>query len=279
MTLISALISIRGTAVSTDSLLTIRNKATPDSFDQVEWNLSKLVRLEKFCGTISFWGDAVAEPKYPIPKDKKKTEFKWTLYHWLTEKCKNISENSLEDFVRRLTQELKAEYAKRQWLKYGIGLHVTGYELIEGTYIPELFLISNYANTGYVELRDLSYSRETFHTITETPPEERHRDSECRKVVHQYLINGGLIIYNNGDPNLFNPVFKAIFDTYLHSRQLDKVKEIETLQNLISLIRRPIEIVAKFQSDFFKEDKMLIGGQVHDLAVWRDQSYYSTSGD
>ncbi len=164
-------------------------------------------------------------------------------------------------------------------MKYGIGLHVTGYELIEGTYIPELFLISNYANTAYVELRELSYSRETFHSITGSPPEERHRDPECRKVVHEYLINGDLIIYNNGDPNLFNPVFNAIFDTYRHSKRLDKVREIETLHDLISLIRRPIEVVAKFQSDFFKVDKILVGQKVHDLAVWRDQRYYSTSGD
>src|SRR5688572_159602 len=103
MTLISALISIKGTAISTDSVLTVRDKSKSDSFDQVEWNLPKLVRLEKFCGTISFWGDAVAEPKFPLPKNRKETEFNWTLYDWLTEKCKNISESSIEDFVSRLT--------------------------------------------------------------------------------------------------------------------------------------------------------------------------------
>lgn len=279
MTLISALISIKGTAVSTDSILTIRNKFKPDSFDQVEWNLPKLVRLEKFCGTISFWGDAVAEPKYPIPRDKKKTAFNWTLYDWLKQKCRNINEPFLEAFVSRLTEELKEEYAKRQWLKYGIGLHITGYELVDGIYIPELFLVSNYANTEYAELRELSFSRETFHTMSKTPSERFHGESEYRMAVYKYLLSGEIFIYNNGDPNLFNPVFNTIFDMYLNSKELKRVKQIESLDDLVSLISRPIEVVTKFQSDFFKEDKVLIGGKIHNLAVWRDKNYYSTSGD
>jgi hypothetical protein len=278
MTLISALITKRGTAVSTDSLLTVRENGNPDSVSQVEWQLPKLVRLEKFKGTITFWGDAVAELKCFPPK-KENVEFDWTLYSWLAKKCKNIGEITLEDFVRQLVQDLKAEYAKKKWLNYGIGIHVTGYEYINDTFIPELFLVSNYVDTTYTTLRELAYSRETFHTITDTPAEEFHRDADCRLSVQKYLLNGGLIIYNNGDPSLFNPVFKAIWDSYLNSRNAGRVKEIETLHNLISLIRRPIEIVSKFQSDFFKENKIIVGGKIHDLAVWRDGNYVSTSGD
>lgn len=148
-----SIISKKGTAVSTDSLLTVREKDNPDSVSQVEWQLPKLVRLEKFKGTISFWGDAVAELKRFPPKPKEDIDFNWTLYNWLIEKCKNISRTTLEDFVRHLTQDLKAEYEKRKWLNNGIGIHVTGYEYVDNTFIPELFLISNYADTSYTKLR------------------------------------------------------------------------------------------------------------------------------
>lgn len=279
MTLISALISIKGTAVSTDSLITVRDEQDKTSVEQVEWNLPKLVRLEKFKGIISFWGGAVAEVKYTSSANITKQELGWTLYNWLNEKCKNIEELDLEDFVKRLTNDLKVEYSKRKWSNYGIGLHITGYEYIDNTFIPELFLVSNYADTSYITLRELSYSRETYHTISNTPPADNHRELEYRKAVHSYLLTGEIIIYNNGDPTLFNPVFKAIWQSYLDSKAKNRVREISTLNNLISLVRRPIEFVSKFQSDFFKHDKILIGGQIHDLAVWRDGNYISTSGD
>lgn len=279
MTLISAIISIKGTAVSSDSVITVKNQSNPDSVEQVEWEKPKLLRLDKFKGSISFWGGAVAEVKYTTQGAAKKRELSWTLYDWLVEKTKNISEDTLEAYVSRLTEELIYEYKKRNWSNYGLGVHITGYEYINDTYIPELFLISNYTDTSYTELKELSYSRETFHTITNTSAAENHREADYRKSVHEYLLAGGLIIYNNGDPALFNPVFQGIWSSYQDSKKKDRVKDIFTLDDLISLVRRPIEVVAKFQSDFFKPDKILIGGKIHDLAVWRDGNYVSTSGD
>lgn len=279
MTLISALISIRGTAIATDSLITVRNEDDPTSVEQVEWETPKLVRLEKFSGTISFWGGFVAEVIFTKRQEKTTHKIAWTLYEWLCEKCKKIPEDTLETFVCRLTKDLKAEYTKRGRQNKGIGLHVTGYEYVDNTFIPELFLISNYVDTSYTTLRELSYSRETFHTITDIPSAEEHRNLEYRKTVYSYLVNGGLFIYNNGDPGLFNPVLKATWDSYLDSRNKNRVKEMLELKEFISLIRRPIEFVSKFQTDFFKKDKILIGGRIHDLAVWRDGIYISTSGD
>lgn len=279
MTLISAIVSSKGTAIATDSVLTLKQQSNPQSVLQIEWQLPKLIRLEKFKGSISFWGDAVAEPRLPLPDNKTKIKFNWTLFKWLTDKAKNITESNLEDFVKRLTIDLKSEYKKKNWLSYGIGLHITGYELIGDTYVPELFLISSFANPSYNEVKDWSYSRETYHTLMNTPTEPGHRERHCRLAVHQYLIDGGLFIYNNGDPNLFNHIFDGIFAAYLHSRKLGRAKDLEDLRDLSNLVRRPIEIVAKFQSDFFRKDKILIGGKIHDLAVWRDGNYFSISGD
>lgn len=279
MTLISAFITIRGTAVATDSLLTIRDNENPGTVEGIEWQQSKLVRLQKFAGTISFWGSAVAEPILPLPPDKDLTEFKWTLYQWLTDKSKNVHESTIEEFVIRLTNELKDEYRKRNWGTQGLGVHITGYEFIDNTYIPELFLISNYSDTSYTQTRELSYSRETYHTLTDTPAEEKHRELAYRKVVQLYLNEGGFFIYNNGNPRLFNPVFNAFWDSYRASIIDGRAKKIETLKDHIAIVRRPIEIVSQFQSDFFKKDKILIGGRTHDLSVWRDGNYSSTSGD
>ena len=279
MTLISALISVKGTAVATDSLITVKATEDPTSVEQIEWETPKLVRLAKFSGTISFWGDFVAEVIITKFQGKITHKFGWTLYEWLRTKSTNITEETLEAFVQSLTAELQEEFFKLGRQNRGIGLHVTGYEYLDNTYIPELFLISNYADTSYTTLRELSYSRETFHTITNTPPAENHRDLECRRVVYSHLVNGGLIIYNNGDPSLFNPVLQATWNSFLDSRNRGRIKDTFELNELASLVRRPIEFVSKFQTDFFKKDKILIGGRIHDLAVWRDKNYISTSGD
>ena len=177
MTIISALFSVKGTAVATDSLLSI--KLEKEKYKQIEWELPKLIKLEKFKGTISFWGTA------GIPNSRKSDSLKWSLYEWLAEQSKNPSESTIEDYVVRLTERLKIEF-KKQGLdekKNGIGIHITGYEYIDECYIPELFLISNYKNTFYNKIGKIEWSRHTFHTIAGLEPSINHRNREYRKIV------------------------------------------------------------------------------------------------
>ena len=173
-------------------------------------SVRKPVSLEKFKGTISFWGTA------GIPNSRKSDSLKWSLYEWLAEQSKNPSESTIEDYVVRLTERLKIEF-KKQGLdekKNGIGIHITGYEYIDECYIPELFLISNYKNTFYNKIGKIEWSRHTFHTIAGLEPSINHRNREYRKIVYEFLLNGKLIFYNNGDPIFFNQMFYPILNSY-----------------------------------------------------------------
>ncbi|HEY4785952.1 MAG TPA: hypothetical protein VIH57_07875 [Bacteroidales bacterium] len=272
MTVISAVISTHCIAVSSDSLLTVYNSSTKTS-EIIETRKPKIIRIEKFLGAFSYWGLAA-----------KSKSSKWTTYEWL----RNISNHAqyfdkLEDFAKYVRDELEKEIKSfRIEKKYtGIGIHLTGYEDYDGLRIPELFLISNYTDETYSKIGDLAISRHLFHTMPEEfkAGHENLNQFEKQLLVKDFLTKGRLFIFNNGDPDMFNPFSSGYRDAMDTAKKRNVLKDPKDIEIYRSIARRPIEMVTKAQKDFYKKGKIIVGGRVHDLVIEKlTGQFTSTSG-
>lgn len=272
MTVISAVITRYCTVHASDSLITKRKQG--GTYEPDEWERSKIIPVHRWRGAMSYWGLA----KYPADN--------WSTVDWLEEQVKSAGqESSPEGFAQRITDKLAEAISKMQFARpvdAGIGIHFTAYEYIDNYWIPELFLISNWADPTYQSLRPtgVGLSRETYHTIAKAPPFPEHREPQYRLKVHQYLHQpGAMIVYNNGDPLMFNTAAYAIFGMF---RQLVKRGNLANPQRIgiyLAIARRPIEIISAAQRDFCREGTRIVGGKPHDLAITPGGKYHSTTGE
>lgn len=164
----------------------------------------------------------------------------------------------------------------------GIGIHFTAYEYIDGYWIPELFLVSNWADPSYQSLRPggVGVSRETYHTIADVAPKQEHRQVQFRLQVHRHLHQrSGMLIYNNGDPVMFNSAANAVPGMFKALARRGKLIEPGKIETYLAMARRPIEVVAKAQLNFCREGARVVGGRPHDLAITPNGEYLSTTGD
>jgi len=275
MTLISALISKKGIAIATDSMLTAVNK--DGSHVYLEGEKSKIVPIPKLNACISYWGFAGAQKE--IPKDLKNPVWVWQTHSWLRAQSVNPKFSNLEDFTKNLCNNINKEIKNLGLGNQGIGLHIVGIEEVNGYKIPELFLISNFKDPSYRETGDLEYSRHTYHTIAGVDPSPDHRQKEYRQEVNRFLNEVGFIIYNNGDPIMFNPFANAFFKSFNEAQRRGVTKSIDAVEDTVPIVRLPIEIVRSIQRNFYKPDKKLVGGRVHDLSIADNGTMKSTSGD
>lgn len=187
MTVIATAITKHCCAHGSDSLITELQK--DGSFEPVEWTRSKIVSVRHWRGAMAYWGLA----KYEA--------YKWSTFDWLQEQvAKSNQYLSAEEFARNLKDGLNQKLAGMKFvnpLHAGIGIHLTAYEVNEGYRIPELFLISNFANPLYNSLHTdgVRLSRETYHTINHCPPKDEHREGHFRLKVHEYLQQPGRYVY------------------------------------------------------------------------------------
>jgi hypothetical protein len=164
----------------------------------------------------------------------------------------------------------------------GVGVHFTVYELVDGHWVPELFLISNWADPQYRSLRPagVGVTRETYHTIADVAPQAKHRQAGFRLGVHEWLLDEqAMLIYNNGDPLMFNSAASAVLRMLRALARRGNLKRPGEIETYLALARRPIEVVSRAQSDFCREGTRVVGGRPHDLAVTPDGRYFSTTGD
>ena len=199
MTVISTFIVKSCTIHASDSLLTVYKGN--GKFEPEEHKRSKIIPVRRFRGAMSYWGLA------------KYQHYNWSTYDWLLQKAGEANNYSTpEDFATFIAQQLNQSIAGMHFPKpkySSIGIHFTAYEYIDGYQVPELFLISNWANTTYDSIRPngCGTSRETYGTvegIIDRLPE--HREPKYRHAVYSYLQSGGVLMYNNGDPAMFNTV-------------------------------------------------------------------------
>ena len=100
-----------------------------------------------------------------MPETKKRIKWNWKIYDWLKEQSQNPTESDLAEISKNLKNKLEIKLNNdplKKKLK-GIGIHITGFENIEGYWIPELFLICNFTDTTYNNVGELHISRHTYH--------------------------------------------------------------------------------------------------------------------
>jgi hypothetical protein len=267
MTVISTIITKWCTVIASDSFIT--EDKVDGTKKLTESQKSKIARIAKFRGSASYWGLA--------------TFGSWNTQDWLQTRCTEAHKyDSFESFARALRDALDRELSKLKFtrpLQRGIGIHLTGYEFIDGYWIPELFLCSNYKDTSYSELCCLHLTRETYHTVCKEKPDEKHKEPTYRHGVRDFLNDDGMLIFNNGDPVMFNPTANAFLKLMTVSRERGLARTPDSLDVHRALVRWPIEIVSAAQRDFYRDNVQIVGGKIHDLVITPNGDYSSSSGD
>lgn len=266
MTAISALISKNWLAVASDSLLT---EFYPDKnvITHSEFRKSKIVPIRKFKAAAAYWGLAKIG--------------NWSTYDFLREQASSANNiESFEGFANNIKNKLNEKLNGITFtnpLHKGIGIHLVGYEVVEGKSIPELFLISNYLNTNYTSIGTLALSRNLYNTLPEDLRGANHSLTEQRDLIMRFLDNNGLFIFNNGDPALFNQAANAIHGMFRVAIERGAVKN-DNKTNM-KLASKPIEMIKEMQKDFFKKEHIRVGGKIHHLLITERGDFVSNTGD
>lgn len=269
MTVISTVISRSCIVHASDSLITERQPNGTYSITESE--RTKIIVVREWRGAMAYWGLA--------------TFGSWSTFDWLRDRATHTSNFlSAEQFAGATAAQLEKELSKMHFARptdAGVGIHFTAYEYINDYWVPELFLISNWADPSYTTLRSngVGASRETYHTITAQPPRDEHRETDCRLQVHAFLQEGKFLIYNNGDPTLFNTAANGLATMFGELARRGRINAPHDIRTHLAIARRPIEIVANAQRDFCGSDMRIVGGRLHDLATTPGGVYSSSTGD
>jgi len=203
MTVISTMITRYCTVHASDSLITELQK--DGSQKPKKWKRSKIILVRRWRGAMTYWGLAEYDA------------YEWSTFDWLQQQAKDADQYpSAEEFAKGLMDKLNEAIYKMRFVKpvhSGIGIHLSAYERIENYWIPELFLVSSFTDTSYQHVHSdgVHLSRETYHTTAKVDPKPEHREAQYRLKVHERLHQpGGILIYNNGDPVMFNVGFVQI---------------------------------------------------------------------
>jgi hypothetical protein len=179
-----------------------------------------------------------------------------------------------------LTTTLQAR-TFRNTLERGIGIHFSAYEEVSGYWIPELFHIRNWTDESYSAVREsVEVTRETFGTTQNTRDRSGADGSPERRVqVYKSLQEGKMLIFNNGDPALFNPIANGVLSTLSGLHQRRELRDPTDVRTHLAIARRPVAIASKLLTDFARNDMRRVGGKPHDLAIAPNGQMTSTTGD
>lgn len=261
MTAISAIISKDYIAIASDSLQTVFLK-TQNEYKVEEYTKTKILKMEKFHAAASYWGFA----RYG----------NWNTIDFIKNELLKFQRNmSLNEVAENIKSDLEKELEKilpGDNIDKGIGIHLTGFERIDDIVLPELYLISNYKDTRYEELKKIYSGPQLYGPL----PEEFHEDNLTRHgqrlKIKEFLDSGGFFTFNNGDPQLYNNIANPILDS-IKVLKLRKYLGPITIDTYRALAKRPIEIIKRLQTDFCPKGKRLIGGKIHSLVITRNGEY------
>jgi len=267
LTVVSAIISKYCIAVSSDSLISILKD---DGLkDYIESEKPKIISIRNLRAAISYWGFA--------------SYGSWSTYDWLCSKSQEACQyETLETFAINLRDSLEKELEKinvKREIDKGIGIHLTGYEVFGDCKIPELFLCSNFSDPSYSSVRKLELSRESYGTIFGEQRSNVHGIEEYRLKVYEEIQKGtNILVYNNGDPLIFNHVFNSLRSLFEESQKRKIFKNPEDIEIYRESAKLPIEIISKFQNKFWKPNTKIVGGRTHDLIIRPSGEFSSHSG-
>ncbi len=272
MTVIATVISRICTAHASDSLIT--RKRTGGKHEILDYETTKIVHVRHWVGAMAYWGLAVHEPH------------KWSTLDWLRQQANKANQfGSPEDFARFIGEQLNQSLSRmtfREEIEKGIGIHFTAYEWVDGYRIPELFAITNFESTEYKSLHPdgIRVTRETYNNVVEdNSPRSEHGKPQYRHVVRKHLDTNGLLLYNNGDPLMFNSAAASIFSMFKVAAQRNILKVPTSAKAHREIARWSIELVSRMQRDFVQDGYQMVGGKPHDLSVTPNGEYESDSGD
>jgi hypothetical protein len=191
---------------------------------------------------------------------------------------------TIESFARHIRDHFNVLLAKFPGVPKrdrGLGLHVVGYEDVEGFKIPELFLVTNFKSLSYDDVADaMGCSRRTNLTITDDSGDdaylEKHREPEFRHAVREHLASGRVLFFNNGDPELFTIAANGLVTSMKALKNRGALKgDSERWRHLA---KAPIEIIGDLQKSYAKKKFRLVGGKIHDLTILPDGRKFSDTG-
>jgi hypothetical protein len=272
MTVISTIITRHFSAHASDSFITVLRPT--GEREVVEDQAPKLVRVPAWRGIIGYWGLGTHGDD-------------WNTLDWLRREAARAHEHaSAAVFSQAVAAGLNPALGARQFLDQrdrGLGIHFTAYEWVDGRWVPELFLISNWTDPSCTSVRPTGFrvTRETYATLKAIPDRaDDHGAPACRLAVHQALHDFPLMFrFNNGDPELFNGLADAILDSFLVISSRGSPRDPTSAPTHLSIVRRPVEVVSRLTADFLEPGGRLVGGKPHDLAVTPGGIYESSTGD
>jgi len=272
MTAISTVITSTCTAHATDSFIT--TPAANGGFDVIESQETKIVKVEAFRGAMSYWGWATT------PADGSR----WNTLRWLRQAAAQAgSFGTASAFAESMARDLSTAASRFRFDPLragGLGIHFTAYEPIDGDWVPELFLISNWTDASYSAVRPSGFAatRQTFAMLSEASDKSiDHASPIARIAVLNALRDGMLYYFNNGDPAVYNPIANAMYAT-ISTLKTRKQFRGNTVDSDRALARQPIEVVTRILRSFSKAGTRVVGGKPHDVAVTPDGTYTSSTG-
>lgn len=266
MTAISALISKKWLAVASDSLLTEFNP-TNNTITHSEFRKSKIVPIRKFKAAACYWGLAKVG--------------NWRTFDFIKNHATNSNNfETFEEYATNLKDRLNEklnEFTFSIPSHKGIGIHLVGFEDVNEVKIPELFLISNYRDTTYTTIGDLSISRNLYGSLPNDLKQENLTLQQQRDIIVRFLDSDGIFIFNNGDPALFNPAANAIHGMFRVAFERGAIKNDN--KTIMKLASKPIEMIKEMQKDFFEKEFIRVGGKIHHLLITKRGDFISNTGD
>ena len=271
MTVVATIISRHATAHASDSFITSLTRGGNRHIEEAR--RTKIVAVPHWRGIMAYYGLAQVSAR------------KWSTLNWLRAQASTAPKYADPDtFAQTLAIDLQRALRSMGLDKNpaaGIGIHFSVYEHIENYWIPELFHITNWTNTDYDTLRGdgIASSRQTYGNLNLSEPPPSLSPTEQRLLVREFLRRGGMFIFNNGDPFLFNPVAQSIFAGMRALSQRGWLASSDQARLLRQLSATPIRVVSQLHRGFSKKGRRVVGGIIHNISITPTGIYDSDTGD
>jgi len=258
MTAISTLLTASAIAAASDSFLTDTTTG-----QVVETRQPKIVCIKQLRMAVSYWG---------LARANNFDTFQFLKSFATKHKRAASPERFALDLGAEATKNVTALNLPSP--SNGLGFHIAVFENVCGTYVPELFLCTNYMDPGYATTNPtFSVSRESFKD-TQYP---NRSDPAARLAYYLRLTNHVVSRFNNGDPELFNPVADALMQMSMVLSQRGHFSTAKKTEAYRQWVREPIQAIADLQKRICKKGKRLVGGAVYDVIIEQSGQFHLSS--